>query len=462
MTKPIPYHKGLPVVGVLNDFSSDQLGFFRRMRDTYGDIVSFQFFLYRVMMLNHPDLIQSALVEHASKMQKAPLDHAIFENFLGNGLIISEGEMHKRQRKLMQPAFHSKRIESYGTVTTDFTTQMIDDWQDGASLDIHAEMTRLTLLVVSKVLYDADVSQQADGIGDAIHILNHHGEEQFKRGFVFPNWLPVKENRDIRSSMAEVNAVMMPIIEARRKANEDRGDLLSMLLAAQDEETGSGMSDQQVRDEAVTLFIAGHETTSNALAWTWALLSQHPDVEARLYAELDSVLGGRTPEVSDLPKLKYTDWVIKESMRLYPPAWILNARVPQEDIEIDGYAIPKDTWLFISPYVMHRDPRYFDHPDVFMPERWANDFDKQIPRYAYFPFGGGPRVCIGNSFAMMEARLVLATVAQHYQLRLNPAHKLEPEPLITLRPKHGLPMILHKRAPRPVSAGEAAVPVQVG
>ncbi len=444
-TKPVPFHKGMPIFGALPELRNDQLGFLRKMHDHYGDIVEMSMFTQRATLLSHPDYIQSALVEHADKIQKSPLDHAVFEQWMGSSLFISEGAFHKRQRKLMQPAFHHKRIEAYGEVTTDFTARMMAQWHDGMTVDIHDAMTKLTLFVVSKVLYDADVSEHADGIGTAIHTLNHQGEEAYKRGFAFPLWLPLKSTKSIKDALKTVNAVMMPIIETRRKQPEDRGDLLSMLLAAQDEEDGSGMTDDQVRDEAVTLFIAGHETTSNALAWAWYLVSQNADVERKLHAELDTVLGGRTPTVKDLSELKYTEMVIKEAMRLYPPAWILNGRALQDDIEIDGYVLRKGMVLFISPYVAHRDARYFDNPDQFMPERWENDFEKRIPRYAYFPFGGGARICIGNSFAMMEARLVLAQVASQYRVVVEPTTIVTPEPLITLRPKGGIQVRLKKR-----------------
>ncbi|MDX2161518.1 MAG: cytochrome P450 [bacterium] len=460
MVKSIPKYPAPPIIGALSEFRADQLGFLLRARDRFGDIVEIPFFTQRVILINHPDLIQAVLVEHADKVQKSPLDHAIFRQSLGQGLITNEGAAHKQQRKLMQPAFHAKRIENYGAVTTDFTEKLIADWRTGGQVDIHDAMTKLTLFVVSKVLYDADLSQQADGIGEAVHLINHEGEEQYKQGFTVPSWIPIPQNRRIQRAVKDLDAALMPVIEARRKSGEDRGDLLSMLLAAQDEETGSGMTDQQVRDEAATLFVAGHETTSNALSWTWYLLAQHPDAEAKLHAELDAVLAGRTPTLADLPKLKYTEQVIKESMRLYPPAWILNGRAPQENFEIDGYRLEKGTVAFISPYVMHRDPRYFEQVDQFMPERWTPEFEKALPRYAYFPFGGGPRVCIGNSFAMMEARLVLATMAQRYALRVDQAAPVVPEALITLRPKNGIRMRIERRTPQVESAETAGTNTQ--
>jgi cytochrome P450 len=443
-----PGPKGRPVLGSLPDFWKDNLGFLLSLARQYGDVVHYRLWTYRVYQFNHPDDIQDVLVNHASKLQKAPLDKAIFSQSLGNGLLSSDGEFHRGQRKLMQPAFHSKRIESYAQIMTDFTAQMLAGWRNGHTLDIHEAMTHLTMLIVSKALYDVDVSQSADGVGEAIHTLNKLGEDQYKQGFVIPGWIPVSQNLRIKRAAQRLDEVMMPIIEQRRASGEDKGDLLSMLLLAQDEADGERMTDRQVRDEAVSLFVAGHETTSNLLSWAWYALAQHPEVEALLHSEIDRVLDGRTPTLHDLPKLPYTDMVIKEALRLYPPAWILNGRTPLEDIEVAGYTVPKGSLIFLSPYVLHRDPRYFPEPESFKPERWTDGLEKRIPRYAYFPFGGGPRVCIGNQFALMEARLVLATIAQHYKLTLQPDHPVIPDPLITLRPRHGIRMrVLERAAP---------------
>ncbi len=442
----IPFYPGAPLVGALNELRNDQIGFMMRMRRTYGEVVEFPLLMLRMIAVANPEIIQSVLVTHADKIRKSDMDHAVLRQALGNGLLPNEGESHRFQRRLMQPAFHHKRIEGYGETTLRFTEQMLATWRDGMELDMFEAMTTLTLYVVSKVLYDADVSQDARRVGESVESFSRNGERQYMQGFVLPSWLPTAENRAIRQAIAHIDSVIVPIIEARRASGDDRGDLLSMLLAAQDEETGAGMSDKQVRDEAVTLFMAGHETTSNALAWTWILLSRNPDAEAKLHAELDSVLGDRPITTADLPRLRYLDWVIKEALRLYPPAWAISWRVPQEDLHINGYTFAKGKLLFISPYVVHRDARWFPDPEAFIPERWADDLEKRIPRYAYFPFGGGPRICIGNSFALMEARLIVGAVAQRYRVMLDPAHRIIPEALITLRPKGRLPMRLSARA----------------
>lgn len=435
-----PGPKGKPLFGNLPDFRKDNLGFLLRLAREYGDVVHYHLLTERVYQLNHPDYIQEVLVNQADKFHKAPLDKQIFSQSLGNGLISSDGEFHRAQRKMMQPAFHSKRIETYAQIMTDFTARMLDEWRKGHTLDVHEAMTHLTMLIVSKTLYDADVSGSADGVAEAIHTINKIGEDQYQQGYVIPAWIPVPQNRKIKRAVQQLDSVMMPIIEQRRDSGEDKGDLLSMLLLAQDEDTGGRMTDRQVRDEAVSLFVAGHETTSNLLSWVWYALSQHPEIEAKLHTELDTVLAGRTPTLKDLPQLSYTDMVIKETLRLYPPAWILNGRTPIEDVEIGGYMIPKGSLVFLSPYVMHRDPRYFDQPEQFRPERWGDGLEKRIPRYAYFPFGGGPRVCIGNQFALMEARLVLATIAGRFRLALEPNQQVIPDPLITLRPRYGIRM----------------------
>jgi cytochrome P450 len=366
--------------------------------------------------------------------------------FLGNGLLTSDGDFHRQQRALVQPAFHTGRIQAYGRVMVDYTEHMMTTWEDGQIRDSDQDMMRLTMFIVSKTLFDADVSEEAERVGLAIQDLQEISNAEYRRAFPMPDWIPTTNNRRRRRAIAIIDETIKRIITDRRSTAkngmiEDTGDLLSMLLLAQDEE-GGHMSDRQVRDEAVTLFAAGHETTSNTLTWTWYLLSQHPEAEARLHAELNAVLGGRPPTIEDLQNLPYTQMVLKESMRLYPPAWILNGRTATEDVIVGGYQIPTGSVAYVSPYLMHRLPDYFPEPERFDPSRFAPELEATIPRYAYIPFGGGPRVCIGNAFAMMEAQLILSTSAQRCRLSLTPGQEVIPSPQITMSVKDRLKMQL--------------------
>jgi cytochrome P450 len=422
--------------------------FFMNLARQHGDVVWYRLAGTDVYQINHPDYIQELLVSNIHTYHKGRLDKLILSQTLGNGLLLSEGDFWKRQRKLAAPAFHSKRIEAYAETMVNFTGRIMAGWQTGTAIEMHREMTRLTLYIVSKTLYDADVTEAADGIGELVTTLAHIGNKQYVQGFVPPKWLPIPQVTEARQAVTALNQIIMPIIEARRQSGEDRGDLLSMLLMAQDED-GSQMTDQQVRDEAVTLFLAGHETTSNALSWAWALLSEHPEAEAQLHAELDSVLGGRLPTFADLPRLPYTDAVFKEAMRLYPPAWALTGREPQEDVQLGGYTIPKGSVIIAFPYIVHRDGRWFENPEAFRPARWLDGLEKRIPKYAYFPFGGGPRVCVGNQFALMEGKLILAAMASRYRFRRTERGPLGYDAAITLRPQGGLPMRVEARVPQP-------------
>jgi cytochrome P450 len=355
------------------------------------------------------------------------------------------GDFHRRQRRLVQPAFHANRIASYAGVMVDYTLDRMAGWRPGAVLDIDDVMMRLTMDIVSKTLFDAEVSSQANEVGEAINTLQALTVEDFKAGYMLPVWVPTRRNRQIRRATRSVDVTVNQFIRDRRESGEDKGDLLSMLLMAQDEDDGSVMTDRQVRDEAATLFAAGHETTSNALTWTWYLLSQNPHVERKLHDELDRVLGGRPPALADLKDLSYTEMVVKEALRLYPPAWVLMNRISFEPIQLNGFRIDPGDWIWVCPYITHRNPGYFADPERFDPERFAPQRESELPRYSYIPFGGGPRVCIGNSFAMMEARLVLATIAQKYRLEMVPGQQVVPEPEITLRTRNGLKVELVER-----------------
>ncbi len=417
----------------------------------YGHLVDLRFGPVSRFLVSHPDLVRQIYVEQAAKFYKTTQIKEVLGPSLGNGLLISDGEFWRRQRKLAQPAFHRKRIEGYANTMVDFTQRMLSQWERAAQThtrdipdvrDIDQDMMQLTMEIVAKCLFDADVTNDAAGLGEAITTGNELASARFTQLFVPPAWVPTRDNKRAAQAIATIDYVLMRFIHQRRAEGLDElheySDLLSTLLTAVDED-GGGMTDKQARDEAFTLFVAGHETTATTLTWVWYLLSQNPAAEAKLHEELEHVLGGRTPTVADLARLPYTDWVIKETLRLYPVAWI-TAREAIEPVEVGDYHFDKGAVFFLSPHVLHHDATYFEAPEEFRPERWAGDFEKQLPRFAYFPFGGGPRVCIGNTFALMEAQLILATIAQRFTMRLVASQVVEPLPLITLRSKYGLKM----------------------
>jgi cytochrome P450 len=437
--------------GLRSQLRRDPLAFMSRAARDYGDIVCLRFFNLRTYLLFNPDHIEDVIVNSARKFIKGRVLRA--NRFLfGNGLLTSEGHFWLRQRRMMQPAFHRNRIANYASTMTDCATHLLQSWRPGQQLDIHDAMMRLTLQIVGKTLFHADVERDAPEVGENLQILLEFTMD-FRRLLMTPSWLPTPRNLQAKRAVRNLTHIIDRIIQQRRVSNDDAGDLLSLLIHAQDED-GSRMTTQQLRDEALTLFLAGHETTASTLSWTWMLLAQNPRVEQKLHAELDSVLAGRVPTLDDLAQLPYTSQVITESMRLYPPAWAM-ARLAIEDHTLGSYPVPQGTGITAITYVVHRDSRWYDNPEQFLPERWKDDLLKRIPRFAYFPFGYGPRQCIGNSFALMEANLVLATLAQHFRFTLLPDHPVIPLASITLRPRHGLHVQLEPRVstPRAISAG---------
>lgn len=417
------------------------LEMFSKLARDYGDVVGIRVVNFRNIFINHPDLIEEVLVTHPRRYIKGRVLRANRHVF-GEGLLTSEGDFWLRQRRLAQPAFHWARIASYADTMVRYTQRLLESWRGGEQRDVHQEMMQLTLQIVSKTLFDADVARDAQDVGKSLQLLLELGAN-FRRTLFVPHWVPTPTNLRIKREIAFIEKILYRIIGERRASGRDTGDLLSMLLHAQDED-GSRMTDAQLRDETITLFLAGHETTASTLSWTWWLLAQNPAAEAKLHAELDTVLRDRAPSLDDLPKLPYTANVISESLRLYPPAWGL-ARVAVEDHELAGYPVRKGMGIAMAQWVVHRDTRWYDAPEEFHPERWEGDFIKSIPRFAYFPFGGGPRQCIGNSFAVMEATLILATIAQEYRLKLVPNHPVVPLASITLRPRHGVRVMLESR-----------------
>jgi cytochrome P450 len=344
----------------------------------------------------------------------------------------------------MQPAFQHSQLGTYGEIIVSHAMRMMDTFQDREIRDINAEMMKLTLGVVVKSLFGADFTREAERIDAPLTAVLEATNKRLISAVQIPSWVPTRRNLREKRALAQIEALLRKLIRSRRTSTEQRNDLLSVLLAAVDEESGAHMSDQQLRDEMMTLFLAGHETTANALTWSWYLLSQHPSVEAKLHDELHRVLHGRSPSAADLPRLPYAEMVIRESLRMYPPAPGF-AREPIEPVMIGGYDVPKGSMVVVNSYALQRDARFFDDPERFDPERFAPGWEERIPRYAYLPFGGGPRVCIGNGFAMMEARLILTTIAQRWQFLLEPGQQVVPIQLVTLRPKSGIRMKLRRR-----------------
>lgn len=456
-----PRPKRRPLVGNLLDFRRDPLNFLAAVAREYGDIVHLKFGPRDVYLINHPDYIRDVLVTHNNNFIKSR-GLQMAKRLLGEGLLTSEGEIHRRQRRLAQPAFHRQRLNSYAQVMTDYADKTRERWREGETVDVWREMMRLTLAIVGKTLFDADVASEATEIGEALTSVMQLFNRITMPFAQLLEKLPLRSNKRFLRGKERLDATIYRMIDERRASGEDRGDLLSMLLLAQDEEgDGKGMSDVHVRDEALTLFLAGHETTANALTWTWYLLSQDAETEATLHEEIDSVLSGRLPLVDDVPRLRYTEMVFAEAMRLYPPAWTVG-RQALNDYEVAGFLLPAGSILIMSQWVMHHDPRYYPEPFKFDPERWTPEAEAARPRFAYFPFGGGPRGCIGEPFAWMEGVLLIATIAQRWRLRLAPGQHVEPRPMITLRPKNGIRMTLSSRKSyqlreRPVQIDHARV-----
>ena len=441
--KPLPDGpKGTWIKGVLDDYRRDALGFFTACARDYGDFVPLRFGPQKVFLLSHPDLIDEVLVQKYRSFVKGP---ALRNNrrVFGNGLLTSEGEFWRQQRKLAQPAFHRDRVNAYAEVMVDCTQRRIAQWRDGETRDIHDEMMRVTMEIAAKTLFGTGVEDIADEVAGCMHLLQTGVMRRFQALVNLPDWVPTPTHLRLLRAVRTLDRIVYGFIDAGRKSDEDRGDLLTALLNARGE-GGERMSDQQLRDEVLTLFLAGHETTALALTWTLMLLAENPDAAARLHAEVDRVLEERAPTIDDRPRLEYTEWVVLESMRLYPPAWAI-ARTAIETCEIGGYRVPRGTMILMLQWTVHRDPRWFDQPEEFRPERWAGDFQKTLPRHAYFPFGGGPRTCIGNTFSMVEAVMLLATLVQSFSFRLAPSLSLVLQPAITLRPEHGLHMTVCRR-----------------
>jgi cytochrome P450 len=436
------------LLGNLLDVQRDALGLIDAATRDHGPVARLRFASQVIYLMTSPDAARHVLQENHFNYSKDVPTFAFLRRVLGNGLFTSDGKFWLRQRRLAQPAFHRHRVAAFADTMSDEATTVAERWQalagSGRPIDVAPEMMRLTLNVVTRALFTAERAEDVSAIAESITTLVEDITVRFNHPFYPPPGLPTPRNRRFRHALRTLDRVVYGIIAERRRQRADTGDLLGLLLEARDEESGEGMTDKQLRDEVATFYLAGHETTAVALTWVWYLLSTHPDVASRLHAELDDVLNGRVPSLGDLPSLPYTLMVIEEAMRLYPPVWITSRKAIADDV-IGGYRVPANAIVAVSPYAVHHSRQLWDDPDRFDPERFASERVKDRPPFAYFPFGGGPRQCIGMGFALMEAQLILATLAQRFVLDLVPGTKVVPLALATLRPAHGLPMTIRNQ-----------------
>jgi cytochrome P450 len=433
-----PCPRGFLGLRNIRDFGEHTLEFALSVHQKYGDAVYFRMGPFRAYLFFHPDHLREILVTHWKKLPKLRRQVKVLEQWDGQGLLLSAGELWQRQHRLVQPAFAPRRFANYAKVMVAHTKRRLEQWSRlpaGSEIPIDPEMNILTLEIISETLFGADVRSKSQALNQAVQDLSEISVDEMKRFFIPPKFLPTAHNKKKFRAIRMLEETIDGFIRARRASGADMGDLLSMLLLATDEESGQArMTDKQARDEAMVLFLAGHDTSASALTWTWYLLAQHPQVEQRLVAEIQSVLEDRDPTAEDIPKLKYLKQVIQESMRIYPPAIGNFARQNAEEIEIGGYSLPKNSFLWTFSYVTHRDPRWFPDPERFDPDRFSPEREKTIPQFAYFPFGGGPRICIGMHFAMMEIAIILAMTLRRYRLQLIEGQQVRPTVLLALRP----------------------------
>jgi cytochrome P450 len=449
-----PGPPGLPVVGNVFQFRRDPLTFVSGVQRSFGRLATIHLGSAPIVLFFRPEHVRYFLVEQARNFTSGQFNQNL-RRVLGDGLLTIDGDFHRQQRRLIQPAFHKRRVEGYAGIMVQHTQEMVDhSFRSGARIDISQAMRDLTLRIVAKSLFDVDLKEDHPELGTAFTSVIENPVSLPFSIRALPVDLPFTAYGKHMEGLRTLNAYVYGLIKRRRAQGRDTGDVLSMLLSAQ--EDGITMTDRQIRDQAMTLFAAGHETTANALAWTFFLLSEHPVVSAKLTAELKSVLSGRPPLVDDLPNLPYLDWVVSESMRLYPPAWTQGRRAI-EPFEMEGFRFPAGTTVMFSQWVLHRLPDIWGDPNSFRPERWDPQKEQKVPAGAYFPFGGGPRMCIGMPFAQLEARLLLAVILQHFSPKLVPGYPVLPRPRVTLRPKYGIQVTLEpaEKAPRPATTSAA-------
>jgi cytochrome P450 len=448
-----PGPKGKFMIGNLKDVIRNSNRFLEKCSREFGDVVSLRIFHIPIVLLANPADIEAVLSKNSANFLKAR-DYRAMKAVLGEGLLTSEGSFWQKQRKLMQPAFRHENIATYAETMVEATSHMLDGWRNGETRDVHEAFMAVTLKIVTKVLFGSVIPGDAATVAQSLTIMMEDFNRQAGLAFLLPESVPIPTFFRLKRAIEQLDEMIYKLVDSRRtdrraarnrNGETPRHDLLEMLLSSQDE-AGSEMTNEQVRDEVMTLFLAGHETTANALTWTWYLLAQHPAVAKKLAAEIDDALHGRAPSAADVSRLPYTEMVIKESMRVYPPVWAIG-RQSIKPFDAGGYHLPAKSNVVILQWTLHRDPRFWIDPEVFDPERWSPEGAryKPVPRFAYFPFGGGPRVCIGAGFAMMEAILLLATVAQRFRMDLAPKQKVRMLPSVTLRPRRGIKMILHRR-----------------
>lgn len=447
-THTAPYRKGHPLWGVLPEFQKDTLKLFTDIAEI-GDVVHIRFGFTHLYQVNHPDGAQYVLQTNHKNYSRNSFGNHLIKLVTGLNLFTSDGDYWLNQRRLMQPAFHRRNYDHFGKIMTDAALRIIERWQpavrEGTYLDIHKEMMRLTMEVVGQALFSVDLSGDSSVLGKAFITSTGYVQFRFNTPLYPPLAIPTRANREVKQAMVTVQRILQEMIDERRRTGERKNDLMTMLMEARYEDTGGGMNDDQLRNELGVMIGAGQETTSNLLTWVFYLLAANPNVETKLLDEYARVLEGRIPTMADLPQLPYSRMVIDEALRLYPPAWTVSTRVALDEDVILGYHIPKGGAVFISPYILHRDSRFWDHPETFEPERFTEENEEKRHKYAYLPFGAGPRKCIGNTFALTEAQLILATLLPRYKLILQPGYQVEPAAEFTLRVKGGLPMRVEAR-----------------
>ena len=442
--KAIPGPRGLPLLGVMPEMVSDMLGLFTRTAREFGGIAQFKLLNSKYFLVTNPDYVKYILQDNYKNYIRGRSVET-GRVLLGNGLPLIDGDFWLRERRLLQPAFHRERLASLTSTAASVIDAFIQEWernaQDGQPLDLDDEMMRLTLTVIIKSMFSADIDDKIQSLSHAFNVASKFMLWRSQQMWAPPLSIPIPRNVEYNRASRVLDETIYPLVADARKNPKD--DLLGMLLAMRDEETGEGMSDKQARDEVVTIFFAGHETTAASMAWALYLLSEHPEVEERVRTELQTVLNGRIPTSADLPKLAYSQRVIQEVLRLYPAAYLFAREAVTDDV-IDGYPIPPKTLIFITPYITHRDSRYWTDPERFDPDRFESEQIANRPRHIYYPFGEGPHVCIGNNFALMEMQLILAIALQRFRLKLVPNHPIALRPEATLRPKHGMKMTVEK------------------